>query len=74
MYRRSIIGICIILFCLLLSFFSEVRADFVESPFGFHPASVAKPGYIDNGFGDAQNIGVKWTPAGRIRILVSGST
>jgi hypothetical protein len=36
----------------------------LESPFGFHPASVAKQGYSNNGYGDAQNIGVKWTRQG----------
>ena len=34
------------------------------SPFGFHPASVGKPGYNNNGYGDAQNIGVTWTRQG----------
>jgi hypothetical protein len=32
----------------------------VASPFGFHPAAVSAPGYPDNGFVDAQNIGVRW--------------
>ncbi len=32
-----------------------------DSPFGFCPASVAHAGYNNNGYGDAQNIGVKWT-------------
>lgn len=32
-----------------------------DSPFGFCPASIAHPGYDNNGYGDAQNIGVKWT-------------
>ncbi|MBI5846564.1 MAG: Ig-like domain-containing protein, partial [Nitrospirae bacterium] len=36
----------------------------IESPFGFHPASVAKQGYTSNGYGDASNIGVKWTRDG----------
>jgi len=36
----------------------------LESPFGFHPAGVFKPGYTNNGYGDAQNIGVKWTRQG----------
>ena len=31
-----------------------------ESPFGFRPASVAAVGYPDNGFTDAQTIGVRW--------------
>lgn len=35
-----------------------------ESPFGFHPAEISKPGYPGNGFVDAQNIGVKWTRQG----------
>ncbi|MFQ6009388.1 MAG: T9SS type A sorting domain-containing protein, partial [Candidatus Zixiibacteriota bacterium] len=34
------------------------------SPFGFHPASVYKPGYPDNGFIDAQKIGVRWSRQG----------
>jgi len=43
-------------FCL-----SDTKAqNFENSPFGFHPAHVNKPGYPDNGFIDAQNIGVKW--------------
>lgn len=57
---RKHLGIVLIL---LLSFFSgAARADEAkESPFGFHPAAVAKPGYTNNGYGDAENIGVKWT-------------
>ncbi|MHB8882378.1 MAG: hypothetical protein ACYC69_12825 [Thermodesulfovibrionales bacterium] len=35
-----------------------------DSPFGFHPASVVKQGYADNGFRDARTIGVKWTRDG----------
>jgi CRISPR-associated endonuclease Cas3-HD len=31
-----------------------------SSPFGFHPASVFVPGYPDNGFVDAEPIGVRW--------------
>lgn len=31
-----------------------------ESPFGFHPGSVSRPGYWNNGFADAQQIGVGW--------------
>jgi hypothetical protein len=31
-----------------------IQISTVESPFGFHPASVAKPGYGNNGYGDAQ--------------------
>ena len=34
------------------------------SPFGFHPALAAKIGYADNGYKDAQTIGVKWTREG----------
>ena len=41
-----------------------VRDLILESPFGFHPAGVAKPGYTGNGYGDAQNIGVKWARDG----------
>ena len=35
-----------------------------ESPFGFHPAGVFEPGYQDNGYLDAQSIGVRWTREG----------
>lgn len=31
------------------------------SPFGFNPAFVEKQAYNNNGYGDASNIGVKWT-------------
>jgi hypothetical protein len=41
-----------------------VRDLALESPFGFHPAEVSKPGYDNNGYGDAENIGVKWTRPG----------
>jgi len=42
----------------------SIRDVLLESPFGFHPASVAKPGYPDNGYTDATNIGVTWTREG----------
>lgn len=32
-----------------------------DSPFGMHPASIFKSGYTNNGYIDAQNIGIKWT-------------
>ncbi|MHB0972354.1 MAG: hypothetical protein ACYC7A_22645 [Thermoanaerobaculia bacterium] len=32
-----------------------------ESPFGFHPGAVSRAGYWNNGFGDAEQIGVGWT-------------
>lgn len=32
----------------------------LNSPFGYHPASVREFGYADNGFKDALNIGVRW--------------
>ncbi|HDZ68858.1 MAG TPA: hypothetical protein ENH43_00350 [Phycisphaerales bacterium] len=32
----------------------------MNSPFGFHPANVGIAGYPDNGFIDAENIGVRW--------------
>ncbi|MFQ5498202.1 MAG: hypothetical protein ACE5FH_00885 [Candidatus Zixiibacteriota bacterium] len=35
-----------------------------NSPFGFHPAGVFLPGYPDNGYIDAQQIGVTWTRQG----------
>jgi len=38
-----------------------VRDVPLASPFGFCPANVAKPGYSNNGYGDAASIGVKWT-------------
>ena len=34
--------------------------NYEDSPFGFHPAEVFKAGYPNNGFADAQNIGVEW--------------
>ncbi len=40
------------------------RDILLESPFGFHPADVLRAGYAGNGYGDAQNIGVKWTRHG----------
>jgi hypothetical protein len=39
---------------------SGTTADYEDSPFGFHPANIYKIGYPDNGFVDAQNIGVRW--------------
>lgn len=36
----------------------------IESPFSFHPASVSKPGYNNNGFNHASDIGVKWAREG----------
>lgn len=41
-----------------------IQFPFEDSPFGFHPASVYKPGYPDNGFIDAQKIGVRWSRQG----------
>lgn len=43
---------------------APVRDVLLDSPFGFHPASVAKQGYNNNGYGDASNIGVTWTRDG----------
>lgn len=40
---------------------TSTRDVAAESPFGFHPAGVTKIGYADNGYSDAQNIGVAWT-------------
>ena len=34
--------------------------NFEDSPFGFHPAGIFKSGYLNNGFLDAENIGVRW--------------
>ncbi len=39
---------------------SSTTLDYEDSPFGFHPALVTKPGYTNNGYYDAQNIGVRW--------------
>jgi len=39
---------------------AEETLPFEDSPFGFHPARVERAGYPDNGFVDAQNIGVRW--------------
>ena len=36
----------------------------IESPFGFHPASVSRPGYNNNGFNHASDIGIKWAREG----------
>src|SRR6266498_81029 len=53
----------IALFSLLLAG-NGAPSPAAESPFGFHPGSVAKPGYWNNGFSDAQQIGVRWTRDG----------
>ena len=37
-----------------------IRDIVLESPFGFHPPKIAHQGYTNNGYGDAQNIGVTW--------------
>ncbi len=42
----------------------SVGGESARSPFGFHPASASMPGYPDNGFTDAENIGVGWTREG----------
>ncbi|MFQ6007745.1 MAG: hypothetical protein ACE5K8_02220, partial [Candidatus Zixiibacteriota bacterium] len=42
----------------------EASQDENDSPFGFHPANVNLPGYPNNGFIDALNIGVTWTRQG----------
>lgn len=36
----------------------------IESPFGFHPAGVNKPGYSNNGFNHASDVGIKWAREG----------
>ena len=36
----------------------------LNSPFGFHPAVVSRPGYPHNGYVDATNIGIIWTREG----------
>ena len=38
--------------------------DYEASPFGFHPALVAKPGYPNNGYEDARDIGIHWNRLG----------
>jgi len=58
------IGIAAIVSAFVLSLTSLSHADHQESPFGFHPASVTKQGYNNNGFDDARNIGVRWTRQG----------
>lgn len=50
----------IALFLLMLFHGAAWASDTAGSPFGLHPARVAKAGYADNGFIDAQNIGIKW--------------
>jgi len=63
----KLIASLVVLFALSCNHSSDSGAGAyptLESPFGFHPASVAKPGYSDNGYGDATNIGVKWTRDG----------
>ena len=42
----------------------EPKNSYEDSPFGFHPANVAMRDYPDNGFIDAENIGVRWTRQG----------
>lgn len=70
MHRAISTSACLILFLLFsyvgISFGSaaENLTDGGNSPFGFHTAGVFKPGYVDNGFADAQNIGVKWAREG----------
>jgi len=39
---------------------SDSTRRFDDSPFGFHPASVERAGYADNGFIDAQYLGIRW--------------
>ncbi len=39
---------------------SQITLSYEDSPFGFHTAKVVKAGYSDNGYLDAQNIGVRW--------------
>lgn len=56
-------AILIVLMILFLST-SAVGMDQWESPFGFHPARVQLPDYPDNGYFDAQRIGVGWTRPG----------
>lgn len=43
---------------------AKTTVGYEDSPFGFHSASVYRPGYSDNGFVDAQNIGVRWAREG----------
>ncbi len=37
-----------------------VADEWVDSPFGFHPAGIFVPGYPANGFVDAEQISVRW--------------
>lgn len=50
----------LIMIFILLILASGNAQHYENSPFGFHPALVVKQGYPDNGYSDAQNIGVKW--------------
>lgn len=47
-----------------LSHRAAQASPYEDSPFGFHPAGVSKPGYGNNGFNHATDIGVKWAREG----------
>jgi hypothetical protein len=58
-----VMGSCSWLHAPLITTSSQATEDtlpFEDSPFGFHPAGVERAGYPDNGFIDAQYIGVRW--------------
>jgi hypothetical protein len=51
--------------CLLIGIPSDIPGSaYEDSPFGFHPAGIYTPGYADNGYEDATNMGVRWTRQG----------
>jgi hypothetical protein len=50
--------------------FSILNQDLIiepsyDSPFGAHPALISNANYIDRGYEDSVNIGIKWTREGR---------
>ena len=70
-YRCPAINVCKILFSIILLMNLGIvqcahaeNEPLLNSPFGFHPAKVARDGYADSGYADASNIGVGWTREG----------
>lgn len=51
------IAVCLFIFHISANIAAQNSED---SPFGFHPALVNKAGYPNNGYTDAQYIGVRW--------------
>lgn len=60
MKRFSLVLVALFLMVGLLGVGCDDDGAAEDSPFGFHPATAIKPGYPDNGFMDAENIGVRW--------------